>query len=81
MEELAKPEGRLIFAGEHTSAKYRGTVHGAWLTGDRAYNDVARLSLKKTEPFQPIDSASKPGLAAALVTLFFVSGHLAETIV
>jgi len=27
---------KLFFAGEHTSAKYRGTVHGAYLSGQRS---------------------------------------------
>lgn len=35
--QLARPGGdRLLFAGEHTSEKYRATVHGAFLTGVRA---------------------------------------------
>ncbi len=35
-EALAAPVGnRLYFAGEHTSAAYRGTVHGAYLSGLR----------------------------------------------
>jgi monoamine oxidase len=28
--------GRLFFAGEHTSRRYRGTVHGAFLSGEAA---------------------------------------------
>ena len=33
---LAQPVGgHLFFAGEHTSAEYRGTVHGAYLSGIR----------------------------------------------
>jgi monoamine oxidase len=39
--ELARPEGRLFFAGEHTSKTYRGTVHGAYLSGLRAADEVA----------------------------------------
>lgn len=42
-DALAEPEGRLHFAGEATSRSYRGTVHGAWLSGERA----ARASSKK----------------------------------
>jgi len=35
-DALAAPvENRLLFAGEHTSRDYRGTVHGAYLTGIR----------------------------------------------
>lgn len=32
--------GRVAFAGEHTSARYRGTVHGAYLSGLRAAETV-----------------------------------------
>jgi monoamine oxidase len=32
--------GRIAFAGEHTSARYRGTVHGAYLSGLRAADMV-----------------------------------------
>jgi polyamine oxidase len=36
-EALAQPHAkRLFFAGEHTSGRYRGTVHGAYLSGVRA---------------------------------------------
>lgn len=35
-ETLSHPvEKRLLFAGEATTARYPGTVHGAWLTGVR----------------------------------------------
>ena len=37
---LAEPEGRIHFAGEATSREYRGTVHGAWLSGERAAREV-----------------------------------------
>jgi monoamine oxidase len=38
-DAFAQPvQGRLFFAGEHASAAYPGTVHGAWLTG----RDAAR---------------------------------------
>lgn len=38
---LAAPVGgRLFFAGEATSADYPGTVHGAWLSGERAAAEV-----------------------------------------
>lgn len=35
-------EGRVVFAGEHTSADYRGTVHGAFLSGLRAAETLLR---------------------------------------
>ncbi|WP_244191285.1 FAD-dependent oxidoreductase [Klebsiella pneumoniae] len=34
---------RLFFAGEHTSRKYRGTVHGAYLSGVREANKISNL--------------------------------------
>ena len=37
-------EGRLFFAGEHTSAAYRGTVHGAFETGQKAARAVVANS-------------------------------------
>ncbi len=40
-ETLARPiEDRIYFAGEHTSAKYPGTTHGAFLSGLRAADAV-----------------------------------------
>jgi monoamine oxidase len=42
-EDLAKPEGRLFFAGEATHERYCGTVHGAYLSGQRAASEAARL--------------------------------------
>lgn len=41
-EALAAPVGdRLFFAGEATSAEFFGTVHGAWLSGQRAAREIA----------------------------------------
>ncbi len=38
---LAQPvAGRLFFAGEATTADYQGTVHGAYLSGERAADEV-----------------------------------------
>ena len=34
-------KGRVFFAGEHTTAKYYGTTHGAFLSGQRAARAVA----------------------------------------
>lgn len=36
-------QGRLFFAGEHTHRAYRGTVHGAWLSGIREAEKIVRL--------------------------------------
>ena len=38
--KMAAPEGRLLWAGEHTHPQYRGSVHGAYLTGLREANRV-----------------------------------------
>ncbi len=37
---LASPSGNLSFAGEATSRAHRGTVHGAYLSGQRAAQEV-----------------------------------------
>ena len=42
-EVLSTPIGKhLYFAGEHTSKEYLGTVHGAYLSGVRAANQISR---------------------------------------
>lgn len=40
-DTLAAPHGRVHFAGEHTSRDFFGTVHGAYLSGLRAADEVA----------------------------------------
>lgn len=40
LKELARPEGHLFFAGEHTGQEYQGSVHGAYFTGIRAATEV-----------------------------------------
>ena len=40
-DTLATPvDGKLYFAGEHTSQSFRGTVHGAFLSGERAAREI-----------------------------------------
>jgi monoamine oxidase len=40
-DTLAQPVGkRLFFAGEHTQREYPSTVHGAYLSGERAANEI-----------------------------------------
>jgi monoamine oxidase len=41
-DEMAEPEGRLFFAGEHTNSSYPSTVHGAYLSGLRAAEFLKR---------------------------------------
>ena len=52
--------GRLFFAGEHTSAAYRGTVHGAFQTGQvrtpRTSPHLPRIS----HTYLPFTSPSPP---------------------
>lgn len=40
--ELARPQGRLYFAGEHTCRDYPATTHGAYLSGQRAARALLR---------------------------------------
>lgn len=42
-DHLAEPEGRVFFAGEHTSSDYRACVHGAYLSGLREAARVLNL--------------------------------------
>ncbi len=41
---LARPAGRLVFAGEHTSIKYQGYMNGAIETGLRAAAEISAIS-------------------------------------
>jgi monoamine oxidase len=41
---LARPSGRVVFAGEHTSIKYQGYINGAVETGFRAAAEIAALN-------------------------------------
>jgi monoamine oxidase len=42
-----EPEGRLIFAGEHTSPKFNAFVYGAYLSGIRAAKQIINQSTSK----------------------------------
>ncbi|HWO40468.1 MAG TPA: NAD(P)/FAD-dependent oxidoreductase [Candidatus Eisenbacteria bacterium] len=42
---LALPNGRIFFAGEHTSAKWQGYMNGAVASGQRAAEEIAALFL------------------------------------
>jgi monoamine oxidase len=41
---LARPTGRVVFAGEHTSIRYQGYMNGAVETGLRAAEEIAALT-------------------------------------
>ncbi len=49
-DKLAKPYGRLFFAGEATTKYYPGTTHGAYLTGLREVNRINYKILNDTLP-------------------------------
>jgi monoamine oxidase len=46
---LARPAGRIVFAGEHTSIKYQGYMNGAIETGLRAAAEIA--AIRESAPF------------------------------
>lgn len=46
-EWLARPHGRILFAGEHTSIKWQGYMNGAVESGLRAAADVCALASRK----------------------------------
>jgi monoamine oxidase len=43
-DALARPAGRVLFAGEHTAIRWQGYVNGAIESGKRAAAEVAALS-------------------------------------
>jgi monoamine oxidase len=43
-DALARPAGRILFAGEHTSIRWQGYMNGAVESGQRAAAEVAALS-------------------------------------
>jgi monoamine oxidase len=43
-EALARPAGRVVFAGEHTSVRWQGYMNGAVESGQRAAAEIAALS-------------------------------------
>jgi monoamine oxidase len=45
---LARPHGRVLFAGEHTSLKWQGYMNGAVETGQRAAAEVRALARRNT---------------------------------
>jgi monoamine oxidase len=42
---LARPHGRVLFAGEHTSLQWQGYMNGAVETGQRAAAEVRALAM------------------------------------
>ena len=59
LKELARAEGKLHFAGEHTNSYYLGSVHGAHMSGVRAATEVLTAFGKPApapiESFEPED--------------------------
>jgi monoamine oxidase len=60
-EWLARPHGRVLFAGEHTSVSWQGYMNGAVESGLRAAAEVAALTARNQR-------ASRAGGARASVT-------------
>jgi hypothetical protein len=61
---------RLFFAGEHTSKWYRGTVHGAWISGQRAASEAIPNFSKYVSSRAKSSAAAlykPPGLVASVV--------------
>ncbi len=49
-EWLARPFGRLVFAGEHTSIRWQGYMNGAVESGRRAAAEIASLHRMRAQP-------------------------------
>lgn len=60
-DELARPVGRLYFAGEATNKEYSSTVHGAYLSGVRAAQEV----MAQVVSAQPMSDALGEDIAGA----------------
>ncbi len=67
-------ESKLFFAGEHTTNDYRGTAHGAYITGENAANaildivtDVKRIS-DNPESFSLMQNYPNPFNPATTIT-------------
>ncbi|HXD75794.1 MAG TPA: FAD-dependent oxidoreductase [Vicinamibacterales bacterium] len=52
-EWLARPAGRLFFAGEHTSIKWQGYMNGAVESGRRAALEIRASAMLGKQPEQP----------------------------
>ncbi len=44
---LARPAGRIVFAGEHTSIRWQGYMNGAIESGQRAAHEIAAMDLMR----------------------------------
>ena len=49
---LARPAGRIVFAGEHTSIKGQGYMNGAIETGLRAAAEIAAIGTRLPASFR-----------------------------
>ena len=47
---LARPAGRVVFAGEHTSLRWQGYMNGAVESGQRAAAEIAALAARRLGP-------------------------------
>jgi monoamine oxidase len=48
---LARPAGRIAFAGEHTSIRWQGYMNGAVESGQRAADEIVAMHQEKEEAF------------------------------
>jgi monoamine oxidase len=62
---------RLLFAGEHTSADYRATVHSAWLSGQR---EASRIIV-----WEELTSVIDPAAAQVIGQLYVFPNPATET--
>ena len=50
---LARPHGRVTFAGEHTSERWQGYMNGALESGLRAAREIAALAGRRESDSTP----------------------------
>jgi|GEM_PF-105209 len=72
---------KLFFAGEHTYGLYRGTVHGAYLSGIREANRISALAGSANTPYYNAVTRSLhlPVVDASEIGVFEVELHLDST--
>jgi monoamine oxidase len=53
---LARPAGRVLFAGEHTSIRWQGYMNGAVQTGQRAVEEIAAMVKMPELNVEPVEA-------------------------
>jgi monoamine oxidase len=59
---LARPAGRILFAGEHTSQRWQGYMNGAIESGKRAAAEIRALRSITSASFPPVPASRQRGL-------------------